>query len=52
MQLFKNNISDIKPLKDAKFDKLEKLVLSYNSISDISVLEKVFSEVKRIKFRT
>ena len=49
LQLFKNNISDIKPLKDAKFDKLEKLVLSYNSISYISVLEKVnFLKLKEL----
>ena len=52
LQLFKNNISDIKPLKDAKFDKLEKLVLSYNSISDISALEKVnFLKLKELNLR-
>ena len=41
LYLFKNNISDIKPLENARFQNLEVLGVSFNSISDISILKKV-----------
>lgn len=44
-----NNISDVKPLETAKFEKLEILDLSQNTISDISILEKVnFKGIKQL----
>ena len=44
LNLYANNISDIKVLEKVKFEKLEKLDLSGNKISDINIL------IKRIKF--
>ena len=49
LYLYRNNIKDIKELKNAKFNKLEKLYLYYNKISDINILEKVnFKELKQL----
>ena len=47
--LFRNKISDIKVLENAKFEKLEILNLGSNEISDINILEKVnFKELKEL----
>ena len=49
LYLEKNNISDIKVLENAKFEKLELLGLGSNKISDINILEKVkFKELKEL----
>ena len=49
LNLFSNNISDIKVLEKVKFDKLEILYLGNNKISDINILEKVnFKELKQL----
>ena len=46
-----DDISDLKPLENAKFEKLEKLNLRANNISDINILEKVnFPELKDLSF--
>ena len=49
LNLYDNNISDIKVLEKAKFEKLEILDLGNNKISDINILEKVkFKELKEL----
>jgi len=50
LNLYGNNISDIKVLEKVKFNKLEILSLGDNQISDINILEKVnFNELKELK---
>ena len=49
LNLFGNNISDIKVLEKFKFNKLEKLDIGSNEISDINILENVnFKELKEL----
>ena len=49
LNLYENNISDIKVLVKVKFEKLEILNLGHNKISDINILEKVnFKELKEL----
>ena len=52
LNLYINNISDIKELEKVKFENLEKLNLSYNKIADINILEKVnFKELKELDLK-
>ena len=49
LNLYHNNISDIKVLEKVKFEKLEVLDLSENEIIDINILEKVnFKELREL----
>ena len=49
LNLYKNNISDIKALERVDFEKIEKLNLCSNKISNIKILENVnFRELKEL----
>ena len=49
LDLYGNNISDIKILEKAQFEKLENLFLNNNKITDINIFEKVnFKELKEL----